>query len=147
MRRRGSYQAICHPRGITPPWLTSLRSFKRFIMGVAPPDPFPRRVRGAPPRRAPRGANACARVAAREKFAEWVPVLVGLRRASGIAFRFDGWFVVGFRGGRDCGFATWEWFFLNRSFSGRDIAGHYGTVAGIRVFRSTEFLPRNEFAL
>src|SRR5271163_788782 len=120
MRRRGSYQAICHPRGITPPWLTSLRTFRRFIMGVAPPGPFPRRVRVAPLHRVPREANACVHVTARESFAAWVAASQRFRRASGFAFRSDRRCAVEFGTARSDEFVLWFCFSLNRSFLGRD---------------------------
>src|SRR5271155_1754595 len=138
MRRRGSYQAICHPRGITPPWLTSLRTVRRFIMGGAPPGPFPRRVRAAPPRRVLREANACVHVTARESFAAWVAASQRFRRAPGFAFRLDCRSAVEFGAARSDEFVLWCCFSLNRSFSGRDFVRRCETAAEILVVRSAE---------
>src|SRR5271154_2832749 len=146
MRRRGSYQAICHPRGITPPWLTSLRTFRRFIMGVAPPGPFPRRVRGALPRRAPREADACVHVTARESCAAWAAASHGYRRASGFAFRLELWRTVDLSAGCDVGPAVRCCFFLNRSFLCRDFVQRCRTDAGILAVRSAVSVLRLGFA-
>src|SRR5271168_1078787 len=66
MRRRGSYHAICQPRGTIPPWLTSLRNFISTLMNGEPRVRCPRRVRDAPLLRAPRGSIGDA-IALREK--------------------------------------------------------------------------------
>src|SRR5271156_1373763 len=142
MRRRGSYHAICHPRGITPPWLTSLRTFRRFIMGVAPPGPFPRRARAAPPHRVPREAAVCVHVTARESFAAWVAASHHFRQASRFAFRLAHSRAADFRADRGDRFVLWCCFSPNRSFSGRDSARRYETAAGIRDVRSAGFLLR-----
>src|SRR5271156_5730748 len=65
MRRRGSYHAICQPRGTIPPWLTSLRNFVSTLMNGEPQVRCPLRVRDAPLLRAPRGSIGAA-IALRE---------------------------------------------------------------------------------
>src|SRR5271155_4159677 len=111
-------------------------------MGVAPPGPFPRQVRVALLRRAPRGANACVHVAAKEKFVAWVAASAGTRRASDCAFQLDLRCADNFRAHCSSGFAWRCWFFLNRSFSGRVFAVLCETASGIRVVRSFGFCLR-----
>src|SRR5277367_3820339 len=111
-------------------------------MGVAPPGPFPRQVRVALLRRAPREANACVHVAAKEKCVAWVAASAGTRRASDCAFQLDSGRSDNFCAHCRSGFAWWSWFFLNRSFSGHVFAVRCETAAGIRAVHSFGFLLR-----
>src|SRR5579862_3272682 len=75
-RRRGSYQAICQPRGIFPPCPASLRNRKnmRDFMGVAPLDRRLPRARVEQPHHA-RRATIAAVSALRQKSFSAVAVL------------------------------------------------------------------------
>ena len=114
-------------------------------MGVAPPGPFQRRVRAAPPHRAPRGANACVHVTARESFAAWLAAFHNFRRASGFVFRLDRLRGVDFLAVRSDVFVLQGCFSLNRSFSGRDSVLPCETAARMHAVRSNGFLPRLDF--
>src|ERR1700746_22923 len=54
--RRGSYHAICHPCGTTPPCVTSLLIPRSNFINVAPQTPSPLAIRAAPLHRASRAA-------------------------------------------------------------------------------------------
>src|SRR5271165_1280181 len=111
-------------------------------MVVAPPGPFPQRVRAAPPRRVPRVANACVHVTARESVVAWLAASHSFPRTSGFAFRLGRRVAAGLRADRDCSHSKLFWFFLNRSFSGRDFVPRCETDAEIHAVRSAGFHPR-----